>query len=64
MDVRQHTRPLLKLPGEDLAFGLWLYPRSVAVDDETGYRSLTEANEWDKLAPWSSRSSRERPRII
>ena len=44
MDVLQHTRPLLKFPAEDLAFGFWLYPRSVAADNNADYTALIEAN--------------------
>jgi FAD/FMN-containing dehydrogenase len=36
--------PLFKFPGEDIAYGVWLYPRNVPFDDESRYHAVVEIN--------------------
>jgi FAD/FMN-containing dehydrogenase len=42
--VRRLTRPLFKFPDEDVAFGVWLYPRNVALEDDASFAAALEAN--------------------
>ncbi len=46
-NVRRFHRPLFRFPDqldEDVAFGVWLYPRSVALDDAATYEAATAGN--------------------
>jgi FAD/FMN-containing dehydrogenase len=44
LNIHRHTRPLLKLPDEDVAFSFWLYPRSVPVHDSAAYAEMMRIN--------------------
>lgn len=44
-NVRAHRRPLYMFPNEDVAFGFWLYPRNVPLDDPAGLARALETNE-------------------
>ncbi len=44
-NVRLHQRPLYKFPDEDVAFGFWLYPRNVALNDDVAYQKAMEVNQ-------------------
>jgi cytokinin dehydrogenase len=36
--------PLFKFPDEDVAYGVWLYPRNVPFDEESRYQAVVEIN--------------------
>jgi FAD/FMN-containing dehydrogenase len=42
-DTRRFTRPMFKLPGEDIALVLWMF-RTVRKGDVAGYTALMETN--------------------
>ena len=44
-NVRAHRRPLYMFPNEDVAFGFWLYPRNVPLDDAAGLERALATNE-------------------
>jgi cytokinin dehydrogenase len=44
-NVRAHRRPLYRFPDEDVAFGFWLYPRNVPLDDAAGLERAMRINQ-------------------